>query len=40
MRVFDEQQDVLDAPGTPFLDEAPLERQRLAVRKEPQATDV
>jgi hypothetical protein len=40
MRMFDEQQQVIDLPGSPFLDQPALERQRVCVRNESQAPDL
>ena len=39
-RMLDEQQQVADAAGAPLLDQRALQRQRLGVRHEAEATDV
>jgi len=40
MWMFDEQQQVIDPAGAPFLDQLPLKRQRVSVRNESQAPDL
>jgi hypothetical protein len=40
VRMLDEQQQIADAPLAPLLDERPLQRERLAVRQETEASDL
>ena len=40
VRMLDQEQDVFDAAGPPFLDQLSLQRQRFGVGYESQVTDV
>jgi hypothetical protein len=37
--MLNEQQDVVDPPGPPLLDDLPLKRERICVGNDPQTTD-